>query len=102
MIESCYKITRLFVLAPGRGGAASFPAVFYSYRREGMYSNELKAVSGALEALDKALRGEEFNVEAGVEGGRAYDGARELCGIIIAAAQSAKSLADRVAALEPA
>jgi hypothetical protein len=66
-----------------------------------MYSNELKAVSGALEALDKALRGEEFDAAVTVEGGKEYDGARELCGKIIAAAQSAKSLADRVSALEP-
>ncbi|MDR1149433.1 MAG: hypothetical protein LBK66_12465 [Spirochaetaceae bacterium] len=62
-----------------------------------MYSNELKAVS---DALGKALRGEEFDADAAVEGGRAYDGAREICGKIVAAAQSAKSLAGRVAALE--
>jgi hypothetical protein len=66
-----------------------------------MYSNELKAVSGALDALDKALRGEEFDAAVTVEGGKEYDGTRELCAKIIAAAQSAKSLADRVSALEP-
>jgi hypothetical protein len=67
-----------------------------------MYSNELKAVSGALDALDKALRGEEFDADAAVEGGKEYAGAREVCGKIIAAAQSAKPLAGRVAALETA
>jgi hypothetical protein len=67
-----------------------------------MYSNELKAVSDALDALGKALRGEEFDAEIAVEGGKEYGGAREICGKIIAAAQSAKSLAGRVAALEDA
>jgi hypothetical protein len=86
------------MLMPGRGGAASFPAVFY--RRKEMYSNELKAVSGALDALGKALQGGEFDADAAVEGGQAYDGARDVCGKIIAAARSAKPLAGRVAALE--
>jgi hypothetical protein len=67
-----------------------------------MYSNEMKAVSGALDALGKALRGEEFDAEVAVEGGKEYAGAREVCGKIIAAAQSAKSLATRVSALETA
>jgi hypothetical protein len=62
-----------------------------------MYRNELKVVS---DALGKALRGEEFNADIAVEGGRAYDGTREVCAKIIAAAQSAKSLAGRMAALE--
>jgi hypothetical protein len=65
-----------------------------------MYSNELKAVSAAADALGKALRGEEFDAEAAVEGGKEYDGTRELCAKIIGAAQAAKELQARVAALE--
>jgi hypothetical protein len=65
-----------------------------------MYNNEMKAVSGALDALGKALRGEEFDADVAVEGGKEYGDAREVCGKIIAAAQSARSLAGRVAALE--
>ncbi|MDR0638064.1 MAG: hypothetical protein LBG27_04040 [Spirochaetaceae bacterium] len=65
-----------------------------------MYSNELKAVSAALDALAKALRGKPFEPEVTVEGGKDYGGAREVCAKIIVAAQAAGELAVRVAALE--
>jgi hypothetical protein len=65
-----------------------------------MYSNEKKAAGAAVDALGKALRGEEFDAAIVVEGGKEYDDTRELCAKIIAAAGAAKELALRVAALE--
>ena len=65
-----------------------------------MYSNEVKAVNAALDALASGLRGEAVVPAVTVEGGKAYGETREVCAKIIAAAQSAKTLADGVAALE--
>jgi hypothetical protein len=67
-----------------------------------MYSNELKAVSAAVDALGRALIGAEYDEEISVEGGGEYDGARELCAKIIGVADAAWALAARVKALEEA
>jgi hypothetical protein len=67
-----------------------------------MYSNERKAVLSALDALGRALIGVEYDEEVAVEGGKEYDGTRELCEKIIAVADAAWALAARVKALEEA
>ncbi|MDR2444874.1 MAG: hypothetical protein LBD44_02905 [Spirochaetaceae bacterium] len=60
-----------------------------------MYSNELNALSDALSALAGALRGEPFNAAIEVEGGKAYDGIREVCAKI---GEAAQAIAGRTAA----
>jgi hypothetical protein len=60
-----------------------------------MYSNEVNALAGAVDALAKALRGEPFNAAVAVEGGKAYDGIREVCAKI---AEAAEAVAGRSAA----
>ncbi|MDR1250027.1 MAG: hypothetical protein LBK63_12080 [Treponema sp.] len=54
-----------------------------------MYSNELNALANAIEAAAQALRGEPFNAAVAVEGGKAYDGIREVCAKIVEAAEAA-------------
>ena len=80
--------------------AGRVAAVLFLYLGVIMYSNELTALAGAFEALAKALRGEEFAAAVTVEGGKDYDGLRALCAKITAAADAARQLAARVAALE--
>jgi hypothetical protein len=53
-----------------------------------MYSNELNALAESIEALAKALKGESFNADVTVEGGKAYDGIREVCSKIVEAAEA--------------
>lgn len=80
-------------------------AVLFFLEEKRMYSNELKAVQDALVVVEKALLGQEIDADiAGiaVEGGRAYDDAREMLAKITAIARAAKALAGRVAALEAA
>jgi hypothetical protein len=86
-------------MKPGRGAAASFRAVLL-LGVWNMYSNELEAAGNAVDAVGKALRGEEFDTEVFVEDGEAYAGTRELCAKIISVAQAAGELVSRVAALE--
>jgi hypothetical protein len=63
-----------------------------------MYSNEVNALADALDALAKALRGESFDAAVVVEGGKAYDGIREVCAKI---AETAEAIAGRTAADTP-
>jgi hypothetical protein len=60
-----------------------------------MYSNEMNALAGALDALARALRGEAFDAAVTVEGGKEYDGIREVCAKIVDAAEA---IAGRTAA----
>ncbi|MDR1176246.1 MAG: hypothetical protein LBK83_12355 [Treponema sp.] len=60
-----------------------------------MYSNEVNALADALDALAKALRGESFDAAVTVEGGKAYDGIREVCAKIV---ETAAAIAGRTAA----
>jgi hypothetical protein len=81
----------LDVQAAGLEAAASFFGGF-------MYSNEVNALADALDALAKALRGESFNAAVAVEGGKAYDGIREVCAKIV---EAAETIAGRTAADMP-
>jgi hypothetical protein len=60
-----------------------------------MYSNEMSALADAIDALAKALRGEAFNADVVLEGGKAYDGIREICAKIV---DAAAAIAGRTAA----
>jgi hypothetical protein len=60
-----------------------------------MYSSEVNALTDAIDALAKALRGESFNAAVAVEGGKEYDGIRELCAKIV---EAAEAIAGRTAA----
>ena len=60
-----------------------------------MYSNEVNALADAIETLAKALRGEPFDAAVAVEGGKAYDGIREVCAKIV---EAAEAVAGRTAA----
>jgi hypothetical protein len=60
-----------------------------------MYSNEVNALANAIEAMAQALRGEPFNAAIAVEGGKAYDGIREVCAKIV---EAAEAVAGRTAA----
>jgi hypothetical protein len=60
-----------------------------------MYSNEVNALADAIDTLAKALRGEPFNAAVAVEGGKAYDGIREVCAKIV---EAAEAVAGRTAA----
>ncbi|MDR0584625.1 MAG: hypothetical protein LBG57_09810 [Treponema sp.] len=60
-----------------------------------MYSNEINALANAIETLARALRGESFDAAVAVEGGKAYDGIREVCAKIVDAAEA---IAGRTAA----
>jgi hypothetical protein len=60
-----------------------------------MYSNEINALADAIDALAKALRGESFDAAVMVEGGKAYDGIREVCAKIV---EAAGAIAGRTAA----
>jgi hypothetical protein len=59
-----------------------------------MYSNEVNALADALDALAKALRGESFDAAVVVEGGKMYDGIREVCAKI---GEAAEAIAGRTA-----
>jgi hypothetical protein len=52
-----------------------------------MYSNEVNALANAIEAMAQALRGEPLNATVAVEGGKEYDGIREVCAKIVEAAE---------------
>lgn len=80
--------------------AGRVAAVLFFYLGVIMYSNELTALADSFDALGRALRGEEFAAAVTVEGGKDYDGLRALCAKITAAADAARQLAARVAALE--
>ncbi|MDR1252814.1 MAG: hypothetical protein LBK62_11725 [Treponema sp.] len=60
-----------------------------------MYSNEVNALADAIDALAKALRGEPFTAAVAVEGGKVYDGIREVCAKIV---EVAEAVAGRTAA----
>jgi hypothetical protein len=60
-----------------------------------MYSNEVNALADALDVLAKALRGESFDAAVVVEGGKTYDGIREVCAKI---GEAAEAIAGRTAA----
>ena len=60
-----------------------------------MYRNELNALASAIETLAKALRGESFNAACEVEGGKEYEGVREVCAKIV---EAAEAIAGRTAA----
>jgi hypothetical protein len=60
-----------------------------------MYSNELNSLADAIDALAGALRGEPFDAAVSVEGGKAYDGIREVC---VKIGEAAEAIAGRTAA----
>jgi hypothetical protein len=73
-----YRIEKGFCGCPGgRTRGRQF------FREDGMYNNELKALTDALDAPAKALRGDTFEAAVDVEGGKEYDGIRGVCAKII-------------------
>jgi hypothetical protein len=76
-------------------------AIFFIFSMEAvMYSNEREAILSAVSALTGALGGGDVPETIAVEGGRDYDGTREVCAKILEAATAAKALEARIAALE--
>ena len=70
-------------------------AVTIYFPGDDMYSNEMNALASAIETLARALRGESFDAAVAVEGGKAYDGIREVCAKL---AEVAGAIAGRTAA----
>jgi hypothetical protein len=75
-------------------------ANFFIFMENVMYSNEKDAILSALDAVAGAFSGEDVPASVTVEGGRAYDGTREVCAKILDIATSVKALVARVVVLE--
>jgi hypothetical protein len=59
--------------------------------RGGMLSNEAKALGRAIDTIQKALEGSDYESAVNICGGRLYDDMREVCARIIAIADTIKA-----------